>query len=188
MSRGFRRRRPRNASRAAVAATPSAAGSRQLRPGDRAAVREISGCDSSNGCRAIRAAWLPGWSCPPWVATRGPCIRTFGATAAGATVAARERAGAPACFTSVMDGSTGVAALAGSTGAELASSAAAADSGARLATESTAGAASGAASGAGAGAAGSLEPAVSATAGAAASAADTGADATRGGSKDSGST
>jgi hypothetical protein len=81
-------------------------------------------------------------------------------------------------------GSTGVTPLAGSTCAELGSSAAGADSGAGLATASTAGAASGA----GVVAAGSLEPAVSATAGAAASAAGSGADATREGSKDSGST
>ena len=210
VSSGFRRRRPRTATRAAVAAKTRAAGSRQLRLGDRAAVRETSACGSSNACRAIRAAWLELRSCGAWITTGSWCDCTFGAAAVGDAVAARERASASARFTSFTDAgaaSPGVAAPTGLLGAVLsagdfsasllgalatagnavaavASGAAWPVSEAELAGASTAGAAPGT----GVVAAGSIEPAVSATAGAAASPAGGASGATRGGSKVKGST
>jgi hypothetical protein len=73
VSSGFRRRRPRNATKAATAATPSPAGSRQPRPDDRAAVCEISALGSSNGRLAICGPRPDRWSGASWLATGRRC-------------------------------------------------------------------------------------------------------------------
>jgi hypothetical protein len=93
VSSGFRRRRPRNATKPTIAATASPAGSRQARPAG-AAVRGICVFGSSNTRRATPTAWPTGWSWPVSAAARGARDRNFGSAAApNASVAAVEGAG-----------------------------------------------------------------------------------------------
>jgi hypothetical protein len=186
VSSGFWRRRNRNATRAAVAAAPSAAGIRHPWRVDRAAaVREISACGASKARRATRAGRAAGWSWPSWMTTVGRRDCAFGDAAAWAAVATREEPCACAWFISVLRSESLPCLLAaGASATATASGAASTVSEAVVAAASTAGGASAV----GAVAAGSIEPAASATAGGAGSAAAGGAGAVRGGSKVSGST
>jgi hypothetical protein len=83
VSSGFRRRGPHHAAKAANAATPSAAGSRQPRPDDRAAVCEISAFGSSNGRLATCGRRPDRWSGASWLATGRRCDCTLRADAHG---------------------------------------------------------------------------------------------------------
>jgi hypothetical protein len=208
VSSGFRRRRPRNANRAAVAATASPAGSRQP-PADRAEVRTIPARCEPNVRPPDRR---PSIAWPPMVTRsvgRTRCNFTLASGVAVASFAARVSASTSAGLAGVTDSGpagsdvTGellaspavtaaaaptVAAGAASTvcEAELAAASAAGAvwgtgavaSGSRAPTAPTAGAGAGA----GAGTAGAV------TAETAGSAAGDGRGARRGGSKASGST
>ena len=200
VSSGFRRRRRRNATRAAIAATPSAAGSRKPLPDARASVCEISAFGSSNARHTICACRPDGLSCLSWTATGRRCectsctalpvVASFDVTAeaSGRIFGASPRAIVHATGVAAPTGSIGTVlsagspsasllvalAAAGSATAAVASGAAWPVSGAEAATASTAGAAS-STDGAAAGSA-------------AASAAGRAPDPTRGGRKVKGST
>jgi hypothetical protein len=181
VSSGFRRRRPRNATRGTIAAIASPVGSDQLRPAERADGRAIPGSRSAGACRADRAARPAGRPSPAGAASRGRLDCTFCGACAGLPLA--------------IVGSTGTAGAAGeavpsavrrakslraarAVAGSVASTATSAVSEAGLATASTAGGASDA----------GIVSAGSATTGTAGSAAGGGGEGTRGGSNVSGST
>ena len=148
VSSGFRRRRPRNATKAETAATPSAAGSRQPRPDVRIAGCEISAFGSSNGRHAICDCRPDRLSCASWVATGRRCDCTLCADAPGvastdvtAEVSARIVRASPRLIV----GSTDVVAPAGSPGDLLSTRDSTASLLGALATAGAAAAASGAA-------------------------------------------
>jgi hypothetical protein len=201
VSSGFRRRRPRNATRAAIAATPSAAGSRKPRPDVRASVCEISAFGSSNARHTVCACRPAGLSCFSWTATARRCdctsctafpvVASFDGTAeaSGRIVGASPRAIVRATGVAAPTGSIGTVlsagspiasllvalAAGGSATAAVASGAAWPVSGVELAIASAAGAASSTGGGAAAGSA-------------AAAAAGRAPEPTRGGRKVNGST
>jgi hypothetical protein len=102
VSSGFRRRRRRNASRAAVAATARPAGSRQLPPADPGDVRGIPARRESTISRSDRCARIACPSKPPRAEPRARRNFTL-ASGVAATTIARERARTSAGFAGVSD-------------------------------------------------------------------------------------
>ena len=119
VSSGFRRRRPRNATKAETTATLSAAGSRQPRPDDPAAVCEMSAIGSSNGRLAICGCHPDRWLCASWLATGRRCDCTLCADArsvASTDVTGEASARIVRVSPRPIVGSTGVVAPTGSLG------------------------------------------------------------------------
>ncbi len=103
VSSGFRRRRRRNASRAAVVANARPAESRQLPPADPGDVRGIPARRESTVSRSDRGACTGCRSKPSRPEARARRNFTLASGVAAATVAARERARTSAGFAGVSD-------------------------------------------------------------------------------------
>jgi hypothetical protein len=73
VSSGFRRRRRRSATRAAIAATPSAVGSRNPRPDVRASACKIFAFGPSNARHTVGPCRPAGLSCFSWTASGRRC-------------------------------------------------------------------------------------------------------------------